>query len=245
MGLQVLAETAVRQRDHVAATALLEEALANWNAVRGLKGAAWTLLDLGRLELADGNDAMAAAHFKESLTTCQEVGDRWGIVLGLEGFVTLAVSAGRAEHAVRLAGAAAAIRESSQVAPSVKQAATLSEDLAVARRLLSRARYSAAWEAGRTISSDEAVVLALGRQDRSSGTRLTSREREVVRLVAQGRTNHQIAEALVIDRRTAEGHVSRILSRLGMRSRAQIAAWAVQNGMGVPAALRSPGSVVA
>jgi non-specific serine/threonine protein kinase len=236
MALQVLADTAISQHDHLAAMRLLEEALANWNSVGGLKGAAWTLLDLARLALAAGDDALAATHFGESLATCREVGDRWGVAQGLEGFISLAVRAGRAEHAVRLAGAAAAIRESVQVTLSAKQAGWLVADLAVARRLLSQSRYSAAWEAGRAMSNEDAVALALGHNESISRTQLTSREREVARLVARGWTNRQIAEALVIDQRTAEGHVRRMLARLGLQRRAQIAAWAVQNGLATASA---------
>jgi non-specific serine/threonine protein kinase len=51
------------------------------------------------------------------------------------------------------------------------------------------------------------------------------REREVTVLVASGLSNKQIGERLVISERTAEGHVERILSKLGYRSRAQIGSW--------------------
>ncbi|MDG5804476.1 LuxR C-terminal-related transcriptional regulator [Streptomyces ossamyceticus] len=54
---------------------------------------------------------------------------------------------------------------------------------------------------------------------------LTRRELQVAALVAQGRTNKQIADHLVIARRTAEGHVERILVKLGFRNRSQVAAW--------------------
>jgi DNA-binding NarL/FixJ family response regulator len=54
---------------------------------------------------------------------------------------------------------------------------------------------------------------------------LTPREREVVRLIADGLSNRQIAERLVISERTADRHVSNILSKLGVRTRAQVAAW--------------------
>jgi DNA-binding CsgD family transcriptional regulator/tetratricopeptide (TPR) repeat protein len=60
---------------------------------------------------------------------------------------------------------------------------------------------------------------------------LTRREREVAVLVAQGMTNHQIAEALVIADGTAGVHVDHILNKLGFRSRAQVAAWAVAQGL--------------
>ena len=59
---------------------------------------------------------------------------------------------------------------------------------------------------------------------------LTRREREVAMLVARGLTNRQIADALTIAEGTAGVHVDHILSKLGFRSRAQVAAWAVEHG---------------
>jgi DNA-binding CsgD family transcriptional regulator len=60
---------------------------------------------------------------------------------------------------------------------------------------------------------------------------LSAREREVAALVAQGRTNREIAGALVVSERTAEAHVSNILGKLGFTTRTQIAAWAVEKGL--------------
>ena len=60
---------------------------------------------------------------------------------------------------------------------------------------------------------------------------LSRREREVVVLVAEGCTNREIAERLVIGERTAEKHVQNVLNRLGFQSRTQVAAWAVQHGV--------------
>ncbi|MGI5377880.1 ATP-binding protein [Streptomyces sp. CA-251387] len=59
----------------------------------------------------------------------------------------------------------------------------------------------------------------------TAGVRLTRRETEVAELVAQGLANQQIADRLIIARRTAEGHVERILGKLGFNNRSQIAAW--------------------
>lgn len=60
---------------------------------------------------------------------------------------------------------------------------------------------------------------------------LTTREREVAALIAQGKTSREIAELLVVSERTAEVHVSNILGKLGFTSRAQIAVWAVEKGL--------------
>jgi predicted ATPase/DNA-binding CsgD family transcriptional regulator len=60
---------------------------------------------------------------------------------------------------------------------------------------------------------------------------LTPREREVARLVAQGKSNRAIAEDLVVGVSTVEAHITHILTKLGFSSRSQIAAWAVDKGL--------------
>jgi tetratricopeptide (TPR) repeat protein len=60
---------------------------------------------------------------------------------------------------------------------------------------------------------------------------LSTREREVAAPVAQGKSNREIAASLVVSERTAEAHVSNILGKLGLSTRAQIAAWAVEKGL--------------
>jgi DNA-binding CsgD family transcriptional regulator len=62
-------------------------------------------------------------------------------------------------------------------------------------------------------------------QTRTAPVRLTTREREVAALVAQGLTNHDIADALTISERTVEGHVESVLRKLDFRSRSQVAVW--------------------
>ncbi len=60
---------------------------------------------------------------------------------------------------------------------------------------------------------------------------LTKRERDVVRLVAQGRSNQEIAQALVISDKTVKTHVSNILSKLDLEDRTQLAIYAIKNGL--------------
>jgi DNA-binding NarL/FixJ family response regulator len=60
---------------------------------------------------------------------------------------------------------------------------------------------------------------------------LTQREREVAALIARGASNAEIAAGLVVSERTVETHVTNILAKLSFTSRAQIAAWAVANGL--------------
>lgn len=60
---------------------------------------------------------------------------------------------------------------------------------------------------------------------------LTEREREVVRLVAQGRSNAEIGEALVISDKTVKTHIGNILSKLNLQDRTQLAIYAIKNGL--------------
>ena len=87
---------------------------------------------------------------------------------------------------------------------------------------------------------DEAASLASFAPQPAAPTRapagLTPREQEVTMLVVRGLSNRQIAEALVITEATAVRHISNILAKLGMTSRAQIAVWAAAHGFGDPVA---------
>ena len=63
---------------------------------------------------------------------------------------------------------------------------------------------------------------------------LTAREREIAAFIAQGKSNRSIAEELVVGVKTVEAHITRILHKLGLSSRSQIAVWAISEGL-VPA----------
>ena len=94
---------------------------------------------------------------------------------------------------------------------------------------LARAIRDAA--AGRSTLAPEAarVLVQATRPANGPGTDLTEREREVLNLVAQGRSNQQIAEAMVISIATVKAHVSSILSKLGVTSRAEAIAYAIKH----------------
>ena len=79
-----------------------------------------------------------------------------------------------------------------------------------------------------------ATLVTAIRTPKPSRPELTPREREVVALVAQGRTNQQIATRLGVTERTARTHVSNILAKLGLTSRTQAAMWAAREGLANP-----------
>ncbi|MEU8586058.1 LuxR C-terminal-related transcriptional regulator [Streptomyces sp. NPDC048664] len=104
------------------------------------------------------------------------------------------------------------------------------------REELGEDRFLTAFRAGERLTPDQAVAYALEEgtspplpeRQVAPATPLSRRETQVARLVAKGLTNRDIAAELVISARTAEGHVERILSKLGFTSRSQIAAWSVR-----------------
>ncbi|MGY0492796.1 ATP-binding protein [Streptomyces sp. WG-D5] len=111
-----------------------------------------------------------------------------------------------------------------------------------ARRVLGDAAYDAAFRAGANAPVDQVIARATGDEPPvpAAGPEpdeqvtplgvLTRREREVAALVAEGLSNRQIAQRLVISKRTADAHVEHILTKLGFSSRAQIASLVGETG---------------
>ncbi|MFJ3906680.1 response regulator [Streptomyces sp. NPDC090025] len=91
--------------------------------------------------------------------------------------------------------------------------------------------------AGHVLLQPEVADALLSQDEQSQGSgggrgsTLTEREREVLGLIADGRSNREIARALVLSEKTVKTHVSNILMKLDLADRTQAALWAVRNGM--------------
>ncbi|MGW0293919.1 ATP-binding protein [Streptomyces tuirus] len=181
----------------------------------------------------------AERHGREALRLKLAVHDVIGIALTLDLLASIAAGRGAHEHAAVLLGGADRVwtdidtgRWGSHTLNSVRRD---SEERAAPA--LGRDAFERAHRRGHTLALAELVGHALQEPGRphaaeaappphdDTTVRLTRRETEVARLVAEGLANQQIADRLVIARRTAEGHVERILSKLGFSNRSQIAAW--------------------
>jgi len=77
----------------------------------------------------------------------------------------------------------------------------------------------------------EQVVQQAGSSRSGLPEELTERELDVVRLVAQGRSNHEISAALVISEKTVKTHISNILGKLQLEDRTQLAIYAIKHGL--------------
>ncbi|HTD76857.1 MAG TPA: LuxR C-terminal-related transcriptional regulator, partial [Chloroflexota bacterium] len=229
-----LGVVAEEQGDLAGARGHFEDSVAIKRTLGDIPGLALSLAKLGEVMARMGDMATAHRLLSESLSLQHDLGDRSGIAFVLERFAITAAAHAQAERALRLAGAAGALRETigTPLAAAAREGYELS--LASARRAMPPALAATAWSEGQAMSMERAIALALStptRIDHDSAVRLSPREREVAGLVAQGLSNRDIAERLVVSERTAENHVQRVLNRLGLRSRAQVAVWAVQNGL--------------
>ena len=150
----------------------------------------------------------------------------------------LAARAGAAAPAARLSGAADALFEATGTHLDPLDRAGYAQGLAAARARLGAAAFGAARAQGRAtpleacVAQAQAVAADVARPPAAPPSPLSPREREVAVLVAQGLTNRRIAERLVITEGTAANHVAHVLDKLGLESRAQIAAWATAHGLG-------------
>lgn len=148
---------------------------------------------------------------------------------------------GQAEQAARFFGAAEALRERHGLALVPVERPRLERAMAPARARLTRAAFAAAFAAGRALPLEEAIAEALAvadtvaaaspPTDAAAALGLTRREREVLRLLAEGRSDREIAEMLFISPKTAGVHVSHVLGKLGVPSRTAAADHALRHGL--------------
>jgi predicted ATPase/DNA-binding CsgD family transcriptional regulator len=202
---------------------------------------AYTLYALTLAEWTRGELAQASAHAQDSLRVMHTFNDTFGIVLLVERLAWIAETAGECERAAVLFGTAHQIWPLVGGQPLFGSPHYLAAHEACeqqARRTLGDSAFEAAFRRGAELGFDQAIAYALGETPQpapaspATGTQplapLTRREQQVAELVAQGLSNKDIAARLVISRRTAEGHVARILTKLGFTTRTQLAAWVTE-----------------
>jgi predicted ATPase/DNA-binding CsgD family transcriptional regulator/Tfp pilus assembly protein PilF len=213
---------------------------------------------IGWIAIAGGELDLARESLAEGLRLNRMCGQRLGVARGLEAFAALAVARQQPQQAAQLAGAACQLRDSlglpAGVGPRVEQILEFSRErlsAAKAAALFAEWREMTVEDAilyalgsqplSVPVSSAETGWADQARPDTVGGPRhdmggarrapspLTPREHEIVLLIAQGLSNREIADELVISPATAARHVANILAKLGFTSRTQVASWATRH----------------
>lgn len=243
MSLNGSGDLARCQQNYAQAQVAYVESIRLLRELDAARDLASTLHNLGHTCLHLGDHERAQTLFVESMTLHEVQENRSGIAECLIGFAALAIVEGLPAHGARLLAAAAA--HGGEQVTSAWPATRMEYEhyLARARAGLNEKAFRAEQAAGRALSLEEAAAFAgetarkasADEQARKKLDALTSREREVALLIAQALSNREIAEELVISKRTAEKHVANILSKLGVRNRRQVIRWAIETGLADPA----------
>jgi non-specific serine/threonine protein kinase len=243
-GLNLLGVAAYHQGEIAHAAARWEEALSEFRALGSTYGAGIVLTNLAKVARERGDYDRATALFVESLSARSQFGDKIGIGACLRGLASVAALTHHFERSARLFGAAEALREA--IGASVpRQHARHERTLAGVRAAMGEAAFAAAWAEGRDMPLPDVVAEALTELPVATGGGtaaargqpvvsqfgLTSRERDVLRCLPRGLTNKEIGAELFITERTVTTHVQNILAKLGVNSRTQAAAIAVEHGL--------------
>jgi DNA-binding CsgD family transcriptional regulator len=206
-------------------------------------GDPWDLLGLLQqmaiLELQAGRTAAAAAHLNEAIQVGLRAGLRRDLSTALDRRGHLCAQTGRHAEALIMWAAFAAVLRHPGIADESSDARSRHEPLRRARQTLGTAQMRAAEERGAAMSLDTAAEYALmlttpGAQAPAAAAgagKLSTRERELVTLVAQGHTNAQIAAQLHISIRTVSSHLDRIRDKTGCRRRADLTRLALSTGL--------------
>ncbi len=202
---------------------------------------------LGNLGIAaqdQGDFAASHAFLAESLALFRDLGDVEGIADQLDGFARLARRRNQFERAARLWGAAAAVRAGATIRLSPRENSAQADDIAATQQALEMPRWAALWAIGQASTMEGAIAMALGGRSEapaaelpspcdgarpiSPSGRLTAREAEILWLIAAGKRNQEIADALDVSVRTVERHITNLYRKIDTRSRADATAFALR-----------------
>jgi predicted ATPase/DNA-binding CsgD family transcriptional regulator len=240
-----LAAIALRQRAYASAGHLALEALTTYREVGDDAGATVPLALLGLAAGEEGDTTRAADLMRQGLEVSSHLRDRRLLLLQSQFVVWwLAANQGDPEQLAMLLGAAEALGDTIGSAPAGWRKARSSEAVTALKGRLGSERLEAAFRRARALSfSQMSELVSLVLSDVGTGgaeeprgvsrrhVALSTREEEVLRLVADGLTNKEIARQLIVSENTVKTHLTSLFNKLGVNSRARAVAVAASGGL--------------
>jgi DNA-binding CsgD family transcriptional regulator len=205
-------------------------------------------MSLAMIARHQGDSQGAINLLQEGLTLFQKIGDITNLGFCLLEFSIVAAIQGHSQLAVQLYAAADMLLERLGYSSDHPYRADSEHHMTTVRLRMGDARFRAAWESGRTLILDQVIKQAHGlgsaleqsdsQIQRERGTKdetllvpLNEREIEVLHLIAEGLSNNEIAERLVIALSTVKWHINNLFGKLGVHSRTQAVAQAKELGL--------------
>jgi ATP/maltotriose-dependent transcriptional regulator MalT len=234
--LRDLGTIAQYEENYKEARSLFQQSLAICTELQQEWGIAYALASLGTAELRDGDTAAAVPRLKESLVLGSKVGDKHIIAQCLEGLACAAAQEGKAQGAATLWSAAEALREATGAPLPPPDREYNERNMAAVRARTDVPRWDSAWTAGRAMPLEVVIGMALQAREQHPGEAaypddLTPREVDVLRLVAAGLNNAEIAERLYLSRRTVHAHLRSIYGKIQVNNRSGATRYALEHGL--------------
>lgn len=206
------------------------ECLEIYRELGNARHVATVLIAITDLARACGDLAAAREAMAEALGHIDQLADIPLLVHALHYAAALTADEGHLNRALRLLGAAEGLASRSGALAWPAVARSTERWMGSAVQALGRPRAERLRASGADLGFREAIALATA--DGAEASLLTRREYEIASLVAEGLSNRLIAARLVLSERTVDGHVARILTKLDMRTRSQIAVWITDSEAG-------------
>jgi predicted ATPase/DNA-binding CsgD family transcriptional regulator len=244
------------QGEYSTARAAAEENLAWHRELGEPRALAHATYAVGRVAYKQNDLEAAYSLYKESLALARDIDEQWLITACLVGLGEVVAAQGKHAWAARLWGAEEALHKTIRARCLYVVRLPDEEAVAATRARLGEEAFAAAWAQGRTMTVEQVLAARQGelvpeppqlvsqrdaslapssrcastlRPEAASG--LTPREVDVLRLIAEGLTNTQIAEHLVISPVTVNTHIRSIYSKLGISSRSAATRYVLEHGL--------------
>ncbi len=237
------AQLALSQGDISTARLQIEKSIMLYRETGHRRFLAESLAILARIVIIQGELAKARVFYEESMAIAREQNHKWLIASCLEGWASMVAEEGQEAWAAQLLGAAESLRQSIDAPIAPAERAEYENLVAKVQSRLGKKDFTSAWEQGRAMTPEQALTARGHIPAQALNTTvstpspltypagLTAREVEVLRLVAGGLTNNEIAHELNLSEKTVAHHLTHIFNKTSSENRAAAVAFAIRNGL--------------